>query len=405
MNKINLMKNFTIAILSFLTLLTSSTVQAQQENCESISEISLDRLTPLLDKNDFSQVDVLLTTIESVCGVSEVTQRIRIIRLIIDKQPADAAIDDYLNNQLDVKFTVRLDNADDENFKTIYESNKAAFDFIPLGHPIDLLTKQKATALLNSSSYNLNPKEELICLLFADRIHDFYNELDKRQAQVPVQTQTGSDEILTTTSSTKVKKTQNNPIQEAKERGGIVLSAGAYMPLGATNPVFKNNAVLGISVMSPLSHAFIFEGMLKIRVNSNDRDFDYMLRDEIYTINSKATYFMGGSVGYKVYDNEKYIIYPKIGIAFESTNTGLSETIYNDNSYDEYGDQTSYTRYNNLNTVNFAPGVTFMRYVAGKTFMGLNVNYHYSPYHMNNNLETEIFNSYASVEFFMRFAL
>ncbi|MHC8948218.1 hypothetical protein [Sphingobacterium hungaricum] len=397
------MKNFTIAILSFLLLLTAFTAQAQQENCESISEISLDRLTPLLDKNDFSQVDVLLTTIESVCGVSEVTQRIRILRLIIDKQPADVAIDDYINNQFDVKFTVRLDNADDKNFKTIYESDKAAFNFIPLGHPIDILTKQKATALLNSNSYNLNPKEELICLLFADMVEDFYNELDKRQAQV--QPQTMPDEMVTITRPARVKKTQSNPIQHAKDRGGIVLSAGAYMPLGATNPVFKNNAVLGVSLMSPLSNSFIFEGMIKVRINSNDRDFDYMLRDEIYTINSKATYLMGGSIGYKVYDDEKYIIYPKIGIAFESTNTGLAETIYDDNSYDEYGDPTSYTRYNNLNTVNFAPGVTFMRYIAGKTFMGLNVNYHYSPYHLNNNLQTEIFNSYSSVELFVRFSL
>ena len=399
MKKITNMKFFKITIINLITLLLAYNAQSQQPNCEEIAKISFDRLTPLFDNNDFAQVDNLLTTVTSVCGDSEITQRIRILRLIIDRKNAEATIDFYVNNMLDQKFTARLDEADKDNFNHIYESNKSAFNFVPLRHQIDLLSKRKAIALLGSSSYNLTPKEELITLLFADRVEDFYGKLDHVYKAIANQPQIDPAKPQ----QQDLPEPTNKVIHPNKSKVGIALSAGAYMPLGAVNPIFKNNAILGISVVSPLQNSLIWEGMLKVRINSNDRTFDYALDGEIYEINSPASYLIGGSVGYKVFDNDRYIIYPKIGLAYESSTTGLAETTYYEGQYDEDGNVSSSTKYNNLNTMNLAPGITFLRAMGRKTFVGLNVNYHYSPYQWDNNLQTEIYNHYSSVELFVRF--
>jgi len=389
--KKNMSKTLKLVIFIYCSILPLF-LQARQEeqpqqDCEQITKIALDRLIPLIQKNDYTELETVLSTIQSVCGENEFTQRMRIFRALLEKKSGGELIADYLAKNYHEILVMRWDYSIEEKYQSIYQNNKKDFNYIPLKHPIDSLLKIKAEALLHSTAFNLTEQEEEIALLFADRIDEFYQSYEKP---------------ISPAKPTALEKARQRAAY--KDRGGFSIYAGAEFPITGTDPLFKTNPVMGFMYSSPLASNFLYELGLKIRINSNDRDFEYWLDNQTEVINSAASYSIGGTAGYKVFDNDTFIIYPKLGLFFESTGTGLSEVTYYDNGNyydDEYG--SSNVKYHNVNTMRASAGFAFMRHISTKKYIGLEASYHYIPYNWDNQLQTNIQPNYASLQLFFRF--
>lgn len=373
------MRQFRIVYVSFIFLLFGASPARAQSSCAQITQVSLQKLAPLLEKNDFSQVESLRTTLESVCGKSEFTMRLQIIQKLIQKIDTKNEIKEYLDKHYDEVLVNRYDNTAEEGYASIYAKNKELYNFIPLNHPVDSLIKIKSLALLNSQSYTLTPQEHQICLLFADDIDGYYVESNRSPRETVVE--------------------RSQKIAYSKEGMGFGIYAGALGPIGE-NSTFTTAPSFGFSVMSPLANPFVFELALKFRFNTNDKYFDFNDQGTILDINSSSSFFFGGTAGYKALDNGTFIILPKIGAGLGFINTGLSEVTYYDD-YDENGNSSS-TRYNNVNTLHSHFGIAFLRHVKGKKFVGLEASYHYIPYNWDSDLITPIQSNYWALELFLK---
>lgn len=352
-------------------------------DCEQVTEEALDKLVDIFRKNDFERLDPVLNSIQHACGENEFTQRLRILRGLIEKKTTGDLIADYLAKNYQEILVMRWDYSVEEKYAQIYQNNKADFDFVPLRHAIDSLVKAKASALLNSPSYNLTEQEEKITLLYADHIEDFYQVHQQTAPRAVPQTERAYAD---------------------KQRHGVIIYAGAEFPLTGTDPVFKTSPTLGVLFSSRLSSPFLFEAGLKARINTgNHKEVEYQLYDEIERIKSNVSFGFGGTVGYKVFDNDKFIIAPKAGLFWELANTGLSETepYYYDDGYDYY--EAEHTRYFYINTMRTTVALSAMRHLSGKSYIGMEAAYHCIPYNWDSSLLTTIQPNYGSLQLFFRF--
>lgn len=358
------------------------------QDCEQLTKVALEKLVDIFRTNDFERLEPVLNTVQSTCGENEFTQRLRILRLLIEKKTTGEIITDYLAKNYQEILVMRWDYSVEEKYAQIYQSNRADFNYVPLRHTIDSLTKIKASALLNSPSYNLTEQEEKITLLFADHIDEFY--------------QVHSGATPQPTSKNKPKPTSDD--YYGKYRHGVNVYAGAEFPLTGSDPIFKTSPTLGVLFSSRLSNPLLFEAGLKIRINtSHDREVEYRLYDEVEVIKSTASLGIGGTIGYKIFDNNKFIIAPKAGVFWELATTGLSEVSenYYDDGYDYY--ETESVRYFYINTMRSTIALSAMRHLSGKTYIGLEAAYHFVPYNWDNSLLTSIQPNYGSLQLFFRF--
>ncbi len=375
---------------SILSLSVMPTVAQEQQTtsqpnqgCEQLTQAALPKLVSSLNDNNFTALEQALQTLESACGSNEVTQRLRIIGQLVQKQPTTASIRTYLEQGQDNKLMVRLDDAAEENYQNIYLKDKAAYNYVPLRHGVDSLVQVKAAAILGSQMYNLTETEEAIAYLFSDHINTY---LMRMQKEKPV---------------TRVQEFQE--VEHWKGGWGFTLGGGLYRPLNATNPIFNNQAIFGVSAMSPLSNDWIFDAFFKYRSNKGSRTFEYDLYDQVEYVNSPASYIMGASVGYKFLDLGKFLMIGKGGIAFETVSTGLQEVQYYDYYDPYYGGGGASTRFHNVNTYNLLGGLTVMQHLHRRTFIGANIQYHYSPYNNDRRLLTPTASDYINFELFFRF--
>ena len=381
--------------------LSAHTEDLELQDCEQLLQITSEKLTPLVNKNDFSQVEPLLATIESGCGKSEFTQRIRIFKSIFERSDSKALIQDYLDHNYDDVLIMRWDYSVEKDHKLIYNGNKPHFNHIPLNHPIDILIKRKAEAILKSASYSLNAEEEKIMLLFADRIQEY----DQAVAVQHPEGRPINAAVAVAPAAVEEEQLVEQTDYQEKSRSGISIYAGVTGPLGGVNPTFGVNPSFGVMYSSRLSSSFIYELGMRVRINSKDRDFDYNLYDDVERVNSKASFSFGGTVGYKVFDNKKFIIAPKFGLAYETTTTGLSEiteTEYYDEYYGDYA-SSSNVRYHNVNTMRMSFGLAAMRKVSRNQYIGIEASYIYAPYNWDKSLITSVHSNYGSLELFYRF--
>lgn len=185
--------NRLVTLLFFINILATSSfnlANAEQpmQDCEQIAQISLEKLVEIVDKNKFSDLESVLGTIQSSCGESEFTQRLRILRAIIEKSPTDALITDYIDKKYDEILVMRWDYSVEAKHQEIYNENKAAFNYVPLNHAIDSLIKLKSVALLNSNAYSLTENETRITLLFSDNIDEYYRSAQVEETpKIPVE--------------------------------------------------------------------------------------------------------------------------------------------------------------------------------------------------------------------------
>ena len=380
-----MIRQFIFAVFLLICFTATQKVSAQ-ETCEKQTAEILPLLTSALNSNEFDKIEPLLNTLQASCGVTEFGQRLRILLLVIDKKNSGAEIGQYIDNQLDRTFVQRLDAADQDNFAQQYEQNKAKYNFFPLRHPLDNLIKIRARALLSSDNYSLSDHEKDILHLFADTE-------SPEDGPIPQHTERPNSR----------PQTYGN---RSKSKLGYVPLMGVMSPLGSTNKVFGTNFMFGFMLMSSLERKFIFEGGFKVRINSNDRNIDYNYEGSNVTVNSSTTGFIGGSVGYKIFDNEKCILIPKGIIGIDITDTGITESVYSDGYYDPdgYYYEGGYNdRMVTINNVHLGLGFASLFQMKNKKYVGIEVGYHYAPYDASSKVLTPIQSNYGTAALFFRF--
>lgn len=164
------------SLFCFLTLLFTilfTPYAKAQDACETITKISIEKLVPLFQKNDYQSIKTTLNGMEATCGITEFTLRTRILYQIINREDTKTAIANYLENDFDNLLIERWDATADEKRMELYNKQAKKFNYIPLAHPSDNLLKEKALSLLNSDLYVLQKEEESLLYLFIDDIETY----------------------------------------------------------------------------------------------------------------------------------------------------------------------------------------------------------------------------------------
>lgn len=382
-------RQLVLMILIIIGVLPTKRLHAQ-ENCDKYTAEILPLLTKTLNNNDFDKIDPLLNSIQASCGVNEFVQRLRILVYIIEKKNSTTEIQHYVDNQFDKIFLQRLDAADQEDFAGQYDQDKAKYNFVPLRHPLDNLIKVRAKALLASDSYTLSDQEKDILQLFSDTevasaVQDRQSDEQDNQQRFP---------------APKVYRNRH------KAKLGYVPSIGVVTPLGGSNKIFGTNISFGFMLMSSLERKFIFEGGFNVRINSNDRNIDYNYEGSNVSVNSSATAFIGGAVGYKVFDNDKFILIPKGILGIDITDTGITESAYSSGYYDPdgyYYDGGYTDRMVTIDNVHLGLGLASLFRMKNQKYMGFELGYHYAPYDASSKVLSPIQANYGSVQLFFRF--
>lgn len=113
----------------------------------------------------------------------------------------------------------------------------------------------------------------------------------------------------------------------------------------------------------------------------------------MYTMNSSESIHGGVIFCYKTYEKKSLLILPTFGTGIETFSTSLSER----------DDKTNETENKSVATINLSFGISAIKQVLRKNHIGFELNYHYCPYNLDNNLNTQFNNSAISAELFLRF--
>jgi hypothetical protein len=297
-----------------------------------------------------------------------------IFKNIKDNKPIDSAIQVYLKNNFHRELKYRIENAKRINFGYIYSGSKAYFDFVPLRHPIDSIIAEESLNLLKTNT--LKPDEKLLCIMFSGDIEGFDKEIKK----------TEYDKSYTKQYLTKKYRERSNQII------AYTFYSGMFMPIGRHN-IFSYSPIAGLTFSTPLNYKLMVELGIKFRFNINDGSFNYFALGDTNFVNSDLSIFFGGTIGYKIYESEKLILIPKVGIGLESVDTGLSEPINNSQETKEF----------DIETLHLSFGLSAMTPVLRRSYLGVGLNYHYCPYQWDKNLLNKFENNLLSAEVFWRF--
>lgn len=366
-------------VITFLFLFISTFSLFAQNQCETVTAIAIEKLLTQLQRNDYDGIAQTLNTMEASCGESEFTLRTRLIYQIINKTNTDQLRSKYFKNKFDSKLITRWDDSYEN--KTVYLQNKKKYDYVPLGHPTDSLLKIKATALLNSPTYNnINKEEEALLYLFNDDIDSYLN-------------------IMQPESAPDKKMKERIEVDQHKEKNTFGVHIGSFQPIGE-NYYFGKSVTGGLSYMTPFINDFVLDVHYKFRTHSKAPAFDFVYKEEIREVESKSSHVIALGVGYKLLDKSRFIILPKINLGYGFIWTGLSETVYGE---DDDGNETETMRFRNVQTLHSSLGISIMRHIAKKTYIGIESNVHLVPYKWDSRLKSDIPSKYASFEFFVRF--
>lgn len=350
----------------------NNTILDESSDCITITLNAVNKINELFKSNQLDSFAVIKNNWVKTCGVSECTQRLIILNNIMSNVPSEESIKVYIENDFQYRYSNRFYASSSIDFGYIYSNDKQFYSNVPLRHSIDSTTKFLSKKLLNSNNITLD--ERLICILFSDGPSEFEKALKNKKF---------NHSFVKQFLLRKIRNTANS-------EGTITISTGICRPINP-NDVFGYNQTLGLSVNSPFKNKLNIELGMKYRLNINDKSFKYFALEDTINVNSAYSLILGVLIGYKVYETKKLSLIPKFGIAFESIEFGLPNYVQNP-------DKKTF----NISTFQLSIGLTAMKPIFRRNYIGLGISYHYSPYQLDKNLVTKIGNNLLSTELIFR---
>ena len=350
-------------------------------DCEQMTLEIMNKISSSILLNNKEKTDSLVSLLNFLCGKPESIQRVIIFNAILNNKLEKKDIELYLTKDYVTVLENRKRDSKSGFYAGYYSDNKEYYGYLPLRHPVDSVITVKSKEFLNEDKVSGDAK--LFCILFANDRHSFNKAVSNRAFK-----------------NSATRKVRNEIIyQRGHNQPSINLYSGIYSMIGNKNSIFRKNPYIGFSFSTPLKNRFIFDIGMSVRFNVNDDDFLFYAMGDTNLVNSKTTQLFDINFGYKLLDKKGFIIIPRIGAGFESTGTGLSETVVIES---EDGDYEG-IKYYSLHILNISSGITILRHVFVRNYLGLSVNYHYCPYQWNKKLITKFNNNSLSCELMFRF--
>jgi hypothetical protein len=377
--------NIKIGLLAIGLLISTNLMSQQQDvrsrlltprelvNCENVTLNAIDEIAQMFSSGNLDSFNLLVNEWIKLCGLSEYAQRLIVLKTIVCNEPSIDSIKTYFRNDFDFSLRNRIYASQSVDFGYVYAQNKSYFSYVPLKHPMDSLIMQIAEEQITSKM--LTDDEKLLCILFTGDVNGYDNLVRIVKER---------DSFI----ASHIRETRYNYY---KNWISYSLYFGLYAPIGS-NKIFSNSPTFGLTMSSPLMFDFITEVGMKIRINTNDQDFTYYALGKPNLVNSDMSVYIGGFLGYKLFENKTLTIIPKLGAGLESVNTGLSQQI---NNHEE--------EYFNVETLHLSLGISLMLPISAKNYIGIQLDYNYSPYELDKNLVTSFDNNALSCEFFFKF--
>lgn len=352
---------------------STKTNRIDGQHCEKIAFHTANKLSEDLSVNNFTHFKSNIDNWINNCGVSEFAVRLRILEQIISHYATDESIDLYFSNGYYYDIKYRLEDLKAPGYSTIYSNAKARYSYVPLRHKLDSVSMQMARRLLDTA--DLTKDERLCCILFSGGTEVFTLALNSGEYR-----------------NTQIRKYfKQKSYSESKTFFATNFFLGMHTPVGE-HQIFKNSPVIGMGFATPLNKKFMFELAMKIRFHNDDKSFNYYAFGQMNTVNSSSGAVMGIWAGYKLYESDKFFVYPKVGIGLEMIDTGLSKEKENSNEVD----------YEDIETLHLTAGITFLRAAFIGKYLGLSIYGHFCPYRFDTNLKTDFDNGAISAELNIR---
>ena len=341
-------------ILLFIVIASSAQDPETEKLCDSVCISPVSSMVRALRERDFARLDQAISNSPK----SEVTLRISILAKVLRRQDASSEIYSYYDNGYHERTRERIFNLQFDKSDTV--TMEIARD--------------------NMYLTRLTKDERLLLILFSGDVDRF----DKEWKSGEFKDSYASNYLL------------NETQKKVRHRGAVVLYSGVYYPIG-DNDVFGPNPSFGVTLSSPLENRCMLEFGAKFRINKNDQPFQYYAMNKLNEVDSKASYFMGLIGSVKIYDRKNFIVHSKVGFGLESVETGLWER------NTKTGQNEPEKIYHNLETVHMTTGLSAMKGMLNKRYVGVEVGFHACPYQANKNLKTPMDTMAASGELFFRF--
>ncbi len=331
------------------------------DNCEALTE-NLQKLVPQFVTNDPTKARQLLDIWEKTCDHTEPSQRMYILLDIAGSGFNEYQYTDYYENLLR-KFIDRTQDAKDKDYKMIYDSSRAYYNYIPLRGAYDNKTQTLASSLRDKQAKNTSAY--LLCVLFSGDIETFNKLIIK-------------DDYKNTAIFRSFFPDEGPDISDIIHLG---VGAGIWMPFGTLAHSFNINPTIGINFrvnVNKWSYGLEFH----FRIPNNKNPFELAALDSIYSVKESFSFNTGFMLSRLIPVSKNFTVECISGIGIDNiqTNKEKPDNLNNDGA----------KQYYNITTVNLNAGLGFWYKLEARHEVGLQFRYMYSPYKWDSNLNKSI---------------
>lgn len=322
-------------------------------------------------------IQMVLDFWKKSCGTSEPTRRVELLLAISDGSFTDSAFFDY-GDQYGRAYYWRFYDSQRDSYETIYQNRKASYDFVPLRSAFDAWTAKVAEQLLvkvpeKSAQY-------LYCLLLCNRFAEY---------ERCVVSQEYSETLLNKDLEKRLTELWQNDFS-------FSVSAGMWLPLMKLSHTFSNSPELGFRMGLPIGKGFRLETLIAVRFLLNDKDFEFYAYDSINVTNATAGVLFGLNLKKEYYVSNELAFNINSGIGVNMIDTDI-ERPQEEWGYDQNGKATN--RYYGVETFDLTIGLGFRKRIFNTNSIGMELNYHYSPYQIDEDLVNNFGDQYVSLVF------
>jgi hypothetical protein len=346
-------------------------------NCERLT-LNAQRIITEFSINQTDSIYKVLQIWESQCGKTEPVERLKILSDIQQDKFVDTAYKTYIL-QLVTKYKNRITSSKQDNYRQIFEFDKAYFDYLPLRSNFDSFTKEIAQDLL--SKQRKGTSEYLFCILFTDNFEEFNNLLNSHEYENSYFYKSVYSEI------------DKNYYNSWTTRMNFKLSSGIWLPVKKLSETFKISPQIGAFFGYQLYNNFYLDLGIFIRPLINDENFDLNTNNTANSVNGTVCLTFGVWLynGFKLNKNLFMDIIGGIGLGRIDTDLKRPE---------QYSDDVD--KYYGVSTYDASVGINLRKRIFEKSSIGLNLSYHYAPYNNDNLLKTQLGNQFLTMSIIFR---
>lgn len=361
-----------LIILLFLTLelraqidLGSRLLQ-QTPNCESVAFNSTQLITDYFVRSELDSLNLVLEQWKNFCGNSEPLFRARILcDITLNHFEEGQLADDTQQMDMISAYCDRYKLSGEINHQQIYEYYKIYLGYVSPNSDFDLTTVAWATALLDENG-DLSPTEQAYCLLYANRMDEFWAFMKNGVPNGTMLQQSYNAEVA------RVQKLWD---------GHLSLFTGAFIPQSNLNEFIGAKAIIGFQLGAKVNKMQYDLGFA-LRGGEAKQAYQVVYEGQLVNTTDHFSGYIGLDFARELTNNYKTELDFLWGIGVDVMDVIRGDT-------DEYDDSKTLTSYN------FNLGFGYRFYLKNMNYIGLHAKYNLVNY--RNKGGTNLGGNYISI--------